>query len=146
DLSPTTLSVDVATSFRHLQVHYSITNKSAINVTPAWTYADLFYVSTNSVLDASATQIAVFYENQPLPAASSYSRTNPITIPSGVGQGYYLLLKADGHNQITEINENNNVLAIPLVGTLPDVTTASFNVPGAVLAGQPIQVTYTGTN
>src|SRR5439155_603194 len=87
-----------------------------------------------------------FYENQPLPASSSYSRTNLVSIPSGAGQNYYLILKTDGNNQIGDVNEFNNVRVLALGGALPDLKAGNFNWSGSPVAGQPIQVTYTGTN
>jgi len=146
DLAPTTLNVNVAQSYRLLQVQYTITNMGTINVSAPWSYADVFYVSTNSVLDASATQVAVFYENQPLPPNSSYSRTNQVTIPIGVGHNYYLLLKTDGNNQIAEINESNNVIAIPLDGHLPDLVPGNISLAGNPVSGESLQVIYTATN
>ena len=97
DLAPTSLNVDLAASYRHLEVRYSITNLGTETVSGQWQWADVFYVSTNPVLDSSAIPIATFYENQSLPAGGGYSRTNLVTIPSGAGQNYYLILKADGN-------------------------------------------------
>jgi uncharacterized repeat protein (TIGR01451 family) len=145
-LAPISLSVDLATSSRLLTVQYSISNQGTVYVSGNRQYADIFYVSTNSVLDASATQIAIFYENQPLPPGFVYSRTNSVTIPSGVGTNYYLLLKTDGYNQLDEINPANTVTSIPLNGEFPDLVAGNISVVGIAASGQSGLVTYSVTN
>jgi uncharacterized repeat protein (TIGR01451 family) len=145
-LTPVSLAVDSATSFRNLLVQYSISNQGTVNVTGSWSYADAFYVSTNSVFNASATQIAIFYEKQALPPGFVYSRTNPVTIPAGIGTNYYLFLKTDANNQLGEINPATTVTNIPLEGNLPDLAAGNISLVGTAGSGQSGQITYTATN
>jgi hypothetical protein len=43
-------------------------------------------------------------------ANTTYSPTQPVTIPAGTAPGtYYVILKADGANDYYETNESNNV-------------------------------------
>ncbi|MEK7676988.1 MAG: pre-peptidase C-terminal domain-containing protein, partial [Verrucomicrobiota bacterium] len=146
DLAPLGLTIESATSYRHLVVRYAITNQGTVSISGKWQWADTFYVSTNAFLDASATQIAIFYENQSLPASAVYSRTNVVTIPDVAAPNYYLLLKADGQNQIGEISEGNNVWAVPMTNNLPDLAASNLQAFGEAVIGRTIQVTYAVTN
>jgi YD repeat-containing protein len=121
DLAPLGLSVQSAGSYRHLTLVYSITNHGTVSLSGVWQWADVCYISTSPVLDAQATQVGIFYETQTLPAGAIYTRTNVVTIPDVAAENYYLLLKADGQNQIGEISEGNNVWVVPMTNNLPDL-------------------------
>jgi uncharacterized repeat protein (TIGR01451 family) len=146
DLAPVSLAVEYAASFHNLMVAYSVTNLGTVMVNAPWQWADIFYVSTNSVLDAAAVLATPFYFNQPLPPQSSYGLTNLVTIPARRGPNDYLVLKANGNNLIPEISMGNNVLTLSLNGRLPDLVPGEFRWSGSPVAGGPIQVFYTATN
>lgn len=67
-----------------------------------------FYLSKNRTLDAGDALLG----SRAIPAlagGASSTGTTSVTIPSGTSTGrYYIIAKADGHNAITETNENNN--------------------------------------
>lgn len=73
------------------------------------------YISSDQILDANDIQNGVIQANvfaQSYPAGYTLSRVAsaaqiPATLPIGV---YYLILKTDADSQITESNENNNLL------------------------------------
>jgi len=91
--------------------------------------------------------VATFYENQPLPAGTVYYRTNMVTPFETELDNYYLILKADGLDQIAEQDEANNVLSIALHGKLPDLVPSGLQastVPGAL--NDQVQVTYMVTH
>ena len=79
-----------------------------------------YYLSTNTVLDASDVLLAnttgsVF-------GFSSTQRFASLTVPPGTAVGsYFVLFVADYLGQITETNENNNVTASPLQVVAPGV-------------------------
>ena len=146
DLAPLALNIVSAASYRNLVVTYSVTNRGTILVSGKWQWADNFYVSTKSSLDSTATLVATIYENKSLPPGTGYTRTNLVPIPEVAAENYYVLLKVDGNSQLGEINENNNVLAIPLRGRLPELRPATLAWSGPALAGQPLDVSYTVTN
>ncbi len=147
DLAPLSFAVDSAFSYRNLIVTYAITNNGTISLAGAWQWADAIYLSTSPVLDGTEFPVATFYESQPLPAGTVYYRTNMVTPYEAELDNYYLILKADGLDQIGEQNEANNVLAIPLHGKLPDLVPSGLRattVQGAL--NQQVQVTYMVTN
>jgi YD repeat-containing protein len=146
DLAPLGLSIESAASYRNLLVRYAITNRGTISLSGKWQWADSLYISTNAVLDAQAVKIGTFYENQSLPAAAVYTRTNLVAIPDVAAQNYYLILKTDGQNQIGEISEANNLIAVPLTNTLPDLVAGSLAFSGMPVSGQALQATYSVTN
>src|SRR6202035_4392638 len=90
--------------------------------------------------------VASFDESQVLPAGAFYRRTNMVLVSGYNLSGAYLHLKADGADQLDEINTNNNVLAIPVGTRLPDLSPVGLSVSGQAIAGQPVNITYSVTN
>ncbi len=146
DLTPLSLSIESAGSYRHLTVVYSITNHGNISLSGIWQWADACYISTDAVLAAQDPQVGVFYEYQALPASTVYLRTNVVTIPDVPAEDYYLLLKTDGNNQIGELNEADNVWVVPLTNNLPDLLASNLQAFGDTVAGQQVRVIYAVTN
>jgi trimeric autotransporter adhesin len=72
--------------------------------------------------------------------------TTSLTIPSGTATGiYYIIVKADGPDLITETSETNNTrMAFIVIG--PDLVVSSFTVPSVAKAGGNINVTDTTQN
>jgi PKD repeat protein len=126
DLAPVSFAVASAFSYDNLIVTYAITNNGTVSLAGAWQWADEVYLSTSPVLDGSEQLVATFYENQPLPAGTVYYRTNMVTPFETELDNYYLILKADGLDQIAEQDEANNVLSIALHGKLPDLVPSGL--------------------
>lgn len=78
-----------------------------------------FYLSANSVLDANDVLVG----NSPggyLYANDYGTRNATLTVPASTTPGsYYVLFVADYQNQVTETNENNNVVSQFLTVTAP---------------------------
>lgn len=146
DLAPLGLSVVSAGSYRHLTVVYSITNRGTVSLSGVWQWADACYISTNDVWDTQDVRVGIFYESQTLPASASYARTNVVTIPDVDAQGFFLILKANGNNQIGELSEGNNTWAVPLGGILPNLVPGWFLFPSTAIAGKPVEVLGAITN
>ena len=79
-----------------------------------------YYLSTNTVLDASDVLLA--NTTGSLYGNGYSSRYANLTVPVGTAVGsYYILFVADYLNQVTETNETNNVTSTPLQVVAPGV-------------------------
>ena len=71
-----------------------------------------YYLSLNTTLDASDIEIAHTREVGPLAAGNATSSaTTTLTLPTSVAGKYYLIVVADGANNVVESNETNNTIA-----------------------------------
>ncbi|HLH54565.1 MAG TPA: CARDB domain-containing protein [Verrucomicrobiae bacterium] len=146
ELVPMDLQVESAGPYDNLVVSYLVTNTGTISLSGKWQWTDMFYLSSNQVLDATASLESSFDESQALPAGAFYRRTNMVTVFSGTPVGEYLFLKADGANHLEEINTNNNVLSIRADTRLPDLVAGGVSISGQPIAGQSLTITYSVTN
>jgi hypothetical protein len=93
------------------------------------------YISTDNVLSANDIQDGVIPTGNLNAGATIQQVTGAATIPTNLAAGtYYLILKVDADNTITESDENNNILASATKFT---VTT------GGVSTGADLEITLT---
>jgi subtilase family serine protease len=104
-----------------------------------------FYLSTNTILDASD----VLLGSRAVPAlavGATSSATTSLTIPAGTGTGnYYLIAQVDGNGAVPETQEANNTNA-RLIQIGADLTIAIFTAPFSATAGATISVSDTTKN
>jgi YD repeat-containing protein len=146
ELVPTDLQIESAGPYGNLIVSYLVTNTGTISLSGKWQWSDWVYLSSNQVVDASANFIASFDESQVLPAGAFYRRTNMVLVSGYNLTSLYVVLNADGANQLEEINTNNNVLAVRADTRLPDLVPGGLSWSGQAIAGQPLTVSYSVTN
>jgi hypothetical protein len=73
-----------------------------------------FYVSANSLLDATDTLLEAEQAVPALLPNGTHIASTPIVIPPGLSGRYYVLVVADGNNAVIESKENNNTRAISI--------------------------------
>jgi subtilase family serine protease len=102
---------------------------------PSWTDQVLF--STNNS-PGSAVSLSSWYETGPVPVGGSYWRTNTVHLPITQSGTAYLFLKADAKDNLVELDNNNNLISVPLVCTITpsDLLPITSQVP-AVITGPP---------
>jgi RHS repeat-associated protein len=149
DLIPTSLTaLPIASTQQPTTVTWTVRNQGQGDAygNPGW--YDAFYISTDNVYDAQDTYTAsVWYDSTPLAAGTSYTITQPITMPGVAPGNYYLILRTDGYyNYLYESNEANNDRAIPITIQTPDLIPTSFTAPAVVSSQQPTTVTWTVRN
>ena len=108
--------------------------------------ATRYFLSSNSLLDASDTALTPDHVVPQLDAGLTHSASLTITIPANTPAGsYFLIAKADAAGVVTETNENNNTLAksIQIGG---DLAVSTFTVPAKAGAGASISVSDTTIN
>jgi hypothetical protein len=125
-------------------------------------YSHQAYLSANADLDAGDADLGVFATSIGvlLPdGAAALSGTTPLPIPKDTSPGLkYLIVFVDAGREVSEVNEANNTVVIPV--TIPAATTTTVAVADATYDGSPhgatasvtgpglyetLTVTYTGT-
>jgi subtilase family serine protease len=134
-------------------VSWTVTNQGSTDAPADW--YDSIYISTDQTLDSSDTFVTSRWagDNTPLAVGASYIANQDITIPiTGTGNRY-LLFVADNSpyyyydsNQQGETNENNNVRAVPIQLSGPDLVVSNIVAPIEGLSGQQIDIAWTVTN
>ena len=115
---------------------------------------DGIYVSDDELLSADDTYVTYHSvaDQTPLAAGSGYTIDQSVTIPTtGLGDRY-LLFVADAYNHYywshrqPEVNENNNVLALPISLSAPDLLVTAATAPATAALNQTVSVSWTVTN
>jgi RHS repeat-associated protein len=109
---------------------------------------DRIYLSNNLTLDSGDVQVtSEFIGSQtPLAAGSSYTISKNIILPSFTPGNQYLLFVADRDNYQGEISENNNLAAVAISLTAPDLIVSNASVPATGTVGKSIEVSWTVQN
>ncbi|MEJ1932675.1 S8 family serine peptidase, partial [Nostoc sp. NIES-2111] len=98
-------SITVGYSFN---TSYQVKNQGSGNASLSYT---TFYLSTDKALSNDDLYLASKAVAS-VKAGATFSQTISLNIVNNVAPGtYYLLYKADGNNNIAEINESNNIIA-----------------------------------
>jgi subtilase family serine protease len=131
-----------------ITVNWQVTNQGSVTASADW--YDYIYLSDDQIWDSSDQYITYkgASDNTPLASNTSYSATQNLIIPTYVKAGNrYLLFFADRDRSQGETNENNNVKAVPITLTAPDlvVTNASAGNTSAV-PGSTLELSYTVKN
>jgi hypothetical protein len=86
---------------------WGVRNRSTKSITSPWD--DAIYLSTSGTSIANAVALGSADSPRSLAAASGYTRTLKITLPTVPNNKYYLHIVADAGSRISEISETNNV-------------------------------------
>ena len=117
-------------------------NAGTITVGPSATH---FYLSSNASLSADDTPLGTRTVGT-LTAGQVSSGNTTLTIPGGTPAGsYYLFVKADGANAVTETQESNNS-DLQLVSVGPDLKPTISTLTTPVVAGNTTLVSESVTN
>jgi len=105
-----------------------------------------YYVSTKSFYDNTATYLGMDHVGSLAPGTGDDEALYP-TMPSNLApnaNGYYILVRVDADNDVTESNENNNVsaTAISIVAGAPDLFLYNLNANGITAAGANAEFTF----
>ncbi|GAB1542664.1 hypothetical protein NUACC21_53380 [Scytonema sp. NUACC21] len=139
--APLTASVN-----QTIQVGWTVTNTGNITAPADWW--DSVYLSDNTTLDDSDTQLgALSATNEtPLAALTHYTQTLNVTLPGTIRGNKYLLFVTDRDNTQGESNESNNVRFLPLTINAPDLIVSDATAPNRAILGETIDVSWTVAN
>jgi hypothetical protein len=94
-------------------VVWGVTNQGVGPAVGYWD--DELYLSTNAVLDWTATYVGDWSETNTVAAGGSYWRTNTVRMPVVQSGTYYLIFQANAYDLLYESDWDNNTLAVPVV-------------------------------
>ncbi|MDZ7970726.1 MAG: CARDB domain-containing protein [Nostoc sp. DedSLP03] len=126
---------------------WTISNQGEAVATDYW--YDSVYLSDNTIFDYSDRYIGNLQAGSQIPLApgATYTSTQDMALPQQVGAGkQYLLFVADGNNNIIESSETNNVRAVAIDITVPDLVVTGATAPIAVTVGSSAEVSWTVLN
>jgi large repetitive protein len=145
DLAPLRVFLPaLAASGQPLTVLSLATNRGPSSAQPEW--RDVFYFSSDAVLDASDIECGSFVQTAVVPNYGAYSRSNVLVMPRKPAGTYQLLYRVDAYDAVYETAETNNVLAVPITLTVPDLKPLSLRPLGPVVAGAALDVAILVTN
>ncbi len=111
-------------------------------------WRDGVYLSTDSVLGAGDVLIAGWFAGStPLQPLSSYTKNQTLNLPSNVTLGsYFLLFVANYDAEQIETSTSNNVYAVPITLTAPDLEVTEVVGPTEGFTGQKVLLRWTLKN
>jgi subtilase family serine protease len=128
-----------------LSITVTDTTRNQTGVGPAPASVTRFYLSRDSILDAS--DVLIGSRNVPaLQPGDTSSGSTPLLIPAGTAPGAWsVIAKADGPDSISETSETDNTRSDTItIG--PNLSVSSLSAPSNAGAGMSIAVTDTTKN
>lgn len=110
---------------------------------------DGVYLSTDNQLDPSVDKFVSYQANSILANGDNYTTTVTPVINNIASGSYYLIIKTDTWNYVSESNEGNNVFVGPQImvqGEDPDLTIANPTAPATINKGEPADISWTVEN
>jgi subtilase family serine protease len=125
---------------------WAVTNQGIGNTSTGWT--DYVYLSDDTILDSSDIFLTAqsVLPQTPLSPDNNYTVTQNAAIPATALGNRYLLFSTDTNNSQSETDETNNVRAVPIQLSGPDLAVTNIVAPVEGLAGQQIEIAWTVTN
>ncbi|TRU69655.1 MAG: hypothetical protein EWV55_20760, partial [Microcystis viridis Mv_BB_P_19951000_S69] len=129
-----------------VELTWTVTNQGTGEAPRDW--YDRVYLSSNQTVDSGDVQVTWEWiaTQTPLAAGASYTISKNVTLPSFTPGNQYLLFVADRDNYQGEINENNNVAAVAISLTAPDLIVSNASAPATGTVGKSIEVSWTVQN
>jgi subtilase family serine protease len=130
-----------------ISLEWTVENQGEATASSRW--YDYVYLSDNTILDNSDRLLDnVLIDTQmPLAIGKSYTVKQEMTLPSQVGSGkQYLLFVTDRHYWQIESSDTNNVRALSIDITVPDLVVKGVTAPIAAPAGGTVEVSWTVEN
>jgi subtilase family serine protease len=146
DLQPGNLQISSATNLGQsvIQFTYNTTNNGP-GILDGANYYDELFLSTNSVLDSTATYIQQINQAPSLGVGQHFTSTNYATMPVIPSGDYYLILHVDHfgpqpQGYIWETSETNNYAVRTVHIIEPDLVPTNIIAPAFVSSRQPVQL------
>ncbi len=140
----------VAGNGQAIDVSYTVKNQGTTAAASSW--SDAIYLSSQPTYDGLAIPLNYYSggSQAPLAAGASYTLTKSLTLPSHAAGAAYLLFRTDRYDDQGETTKANNVFAVPITLSAPDVdlTVLSAAAPATAEVGNQWQITvdYTAKN
>ncbi|MCX5951905.1 MAG: DUF6531 domain-containing protein, partial [Cyanobacteria bacterium] len=129
-----------------IEIAWTVTNNGSGAASQDW--YDRVYLSSNQILDGGDVQVTseLIGSQTPLAAGASYTISKNVTLPSFTTGNQFLIFAADRDNYQGEISDNNNLAAVAISLTAPDLIVSNASVPASGTVGKSIEVSWTVQN
>ncbi len=147
NLTPTDFAAPAsAASGETIGVTWTVTNDSEDPTTAQW--YDAIYLSADNVFDTGDQSLTQIYQGNraPLAAGASYTETIDVTLQNVRSGAQYLLIVTDSLESQIETDEDDNVRAIPIDISLPNLIVTDISAPSVAVSGDSITVSWMTTN
>ena len=146
DLVVTDATAPSSAQVGSIAVSWTLKNQGNAAAPGGW--SDAFYLSTDATYDSLDTNITSYYQFNSLAAGASQSFNTTLSLPGVPAGSYYLLVVADGYHSVTESDENNNVKAVPITLTVPnvDLVVTAADAPATAKSGATADLSWTIKN
>ncbi|NES21052.1 MAG: hypothetical protein F6K41_19500, partial [Symploca sp. SIO3E6] len=139
------LAASSVTAGSTLKITYSLKNQGSANASANYTK---FYLSTDATYSSNDIQLGSDYISS-VSTGITKIRDKYLSISSNIAAGnYYLLWRADANGNVSESNENNNVVSkyITVNSAKPDLIIKNQLAASSVTAGSTLKITYSLKN
>ena len=148
-LSQPEVAVASASSGQSVTVSWSVSNEGQ-GATLSTGWYDAVYLSADNLLNPNEDRLLkTVVHSGALSPQQSYSSGTEVTLPNGIGGQYYLIVRTDNDNSVSEADETNNLALSPISVTMtpsPDLQITAANIPSEGKSGQPVVVNWTVEN
>jgi subtilase family serine protease len=138
-----------ASSGQFMDISWTIKNDGDAKTLVSKWYDKIFLSLDTELNTEEDISMESFSRSAVLGSQEEYSRTVSVKLPQGISGNYYLIIKADVDDHVSEIDENNNTSNLSVYVEFtppPDLQITSFNIASEGIAGQPITVNWTVQN
>jgi subtilase family serine protease len=152
DLQVTQINVPTnVASGTPITISWTVQNLGTGRTNSNFWYDDV-YLSTDTNISSNDIRLGSFFRSGALEPTDDYTATANFNLPIDLNGNYYVIVRTDRSNQVTEgALENNNdkasdsPVAISL-SPVPDLVVDAVDAPEQAIAGQPFSLTWTVTN
>jgi CheY-like chemotaxis protein len=129
-----------------IPISYTVKNQGTATARVAW--FDYLYLSDSRTHQADDTYVAFIddFSHVPLAGNASFTVRQNVTVPAGKTGSRYLVFVINSGLAQGETDETNDVVALPIMVTAPDLTVTMANAPSSAVLNQTIPVTWTVKN
>lgn len=97
-------------------------------------------------MDGGDTQLQSAWINGPLAAGGNATANASFQLPRVTPGTYWLICRVDSGDSVFESNEENNIVAVQVTVTAPDLVPGLLSVVGPLVSGRQAEVSYGYSN
>ena len=122
------------------------------NTTNVSYWYDEVFLSTDAILNQGDLSLGTIYQARNLDPSGSYQTSRTFTLPADIQGNYYVLVRTDIYNYITEDGLENNNIGVAVtpsniaLSEVPDLVVNNLVTPTQAVSGQSLELTWTVKN
>nr|NCR88478.1 hypothetical protein [Microcystis aeruginosa G13-10] len=152
DLQVTQITApSTAVSGQPFTVTWKVENLGENTTNVSYWYDEVF-LSTDAILNQGDLSLGTIYQARNLDPSGSYQTSRTFTLPADIQGNYYVLVRTDIYNYITEDGLENNNIGVAVtpsniaLSEVPDLVVNNLVTPTQAVSGQSLELTWTVKN